>query len=268
VGVAILLILPVITLLTDFGLRDPFVGIMKGVIASIAPRARVVDVAHDLDAFQLNAARFALAQAWPYFPRKTIHVVVVDPGVGSARRPILVQAAGHLFIGPDNGVFSALLRLDKRRVRLLNNEKLFLRPLSRTFHGRDIFAPVAAHLASGLRPSQVGPLIQDALFNCADIPIRTGKRTWSGQVLAVDRFGNCATSFRLEDFPQLRERPFLLHIGLATLVNTVNCYADIPAGQAAVVQASHGYLEVAAQQQSAARLLGVACGSPVELEVL
>lgn len=257
-----------ITLLTDFGLRDPFVGVMKGVILSIAPQAVIVDVAHELESFQLSAARFALAQSWPHFPKKTIHVVVVDPGVGSARRPILVEAAGHVFVGPDNGLFSALLRMEGRRARWIRNEKLFRHPVSRTFHGRDIFAPVAAHLAKGLRPAQVGPLIQDALIDGSDAPIRTGKRTWSGQVLAVDRFGNCATSFRPEDLPQLRERPFILRIGLRELVNTVPSYAAIPAGEAAVIEASHGHLEVAANQQSAAKLLGIACGSPVELETL
>jgi S-adenosyl-L-methionine hydrolase (adenosine-forming) len=258
----------VITLLTDFGHRDPFVGIMKGVIHSIAPRALVVDLTHDVEPFQISAARFYLGQAWPHFPKKTIHVSVVDPGVGSARRPILVEACGHLFVGPDNGIFSALLRAEGRKARWIRNEKLFRHPVSQTFHGRDVFAPVAAHLAAGVRPSLLGPLIQDALMDPGDLPIRTGKRTWAGQVLAVDRFGNCATSFRLEDFPQLRERPFLLRIGLRTLANTVTSYAAIAPGETGILEASHGYLEVAAREHSAAKLLGVACGSPVELETL
>ncbi|MBI5086414.1 MAG: SAM-dependent chlorinase/fluorinase, partial [Acidobacteria bacterium] len=155
--------MPIITLLTDFGSRDPYAGIMKGVILSIAPRARIVDLSHEVEPFQVSQARFLLKQSWPYFPKGTIHVCVVDPGVGSARRPLLVQAAGHVFIGPDNGIFTDLLHLKAARVRHITNSKLFLKHVSQTFHGRDVFAPVAAHIAVGFAPAKAGPLVQDAL---------------------------------------------------------------------------------------------------------
>lgn len=255
--------MPIITLLTDFGLRDHFVGAMKGVILSIAPRTSIVDIAHEVEAFHIRQARFLLGQSWPCFPPKTIHVAVVDPGVGSDRRPILVQAAGHLFVGPDNGIFSSLIRLEGSRARLLTNAKLFRHPVSSTFHGRDIFAPVAAHLSKGLAPSKVGSLIDDALFDTLDQPIRTGKRTWSGTVLHADRFGNLITNFPSEEFAPRR---FLLRLGPAEIVVRALSYAAVPVGEVAILEASHGNLEIAAAQASAAALLKVAPGAPVELE--
>jgi S-adenosyl-L-methionine hydrolase (adenosine-forming) len=255
--------MPIITLLTDFGLRDHFVGAMKGAILSIAPRTSVVDITHEVDAFNIRQARFLLGQAWPCFPAKTIHVAVVDPGVGSDRRPILVQAAGQVFTGPDNGIFSSLIRTEGARVRLISNEKLFRHPVSSTFHGRDIFAPVAAHLSKGLAPSKAGPLLDDGLFDTLDQPIRTGKRTWSGAVLHADRFGNLITNFPCQEFAPRR---FLLRLGPAEIVVRAQTYATVPPGEVAILEASHGNLEIAAAQASAADLLKVAPGAPVELE--
>src|SRR5438309_4453168 len=142
----------IITLTTDFGLRDHFAGVMKGVILGICPTARIVDITHECRAFDVAEAAFTIGQAYRYFPPKTVHVVVVDPGVGTARRPILVEAAGQFFVGPDNGVFAFLLSQETCSVRGIANEKYFLQPLSQTFHGRDRFAPVAAHLAKGVSP--------------------------------------------------------------------------------------------------------------------
>jgi S-adenosylmethionine hydrolase len=258
----------IITLLTDFGQHDHYVGAMKGVILSLAPEALVVDVSHEVASYSLAEARFMLAQSWPYFPEKTIHVVVVDPGVGTTRRAILVDAGRQLFLGPDNGVFSEIVRREDARARVVTNEKLFRNPVSSTFHGRDIFAPVAAHLAMGLAPSRVGPRVDNAWVDPLTAPTRTGKRTWSGEIVSIDKFGNVITSFRTAEFPQLAERPFVLKVGLAILGEVVKTYAAIPSGTVAVVLASHGHLEAAANQDSAARRLGVACGSPVELEIL
>lgn len=252
-----------ITLLTDFGLRDHFVGVMKGVIASIAPAARIVDITHEIGSYQIFQARFLLAQSWPYFAKRTIHVAIVDPGVGSARRPILVEAAGHLFVGPDNGIFSALIQRDDARVRHITNARLFRQPVSSTFHGRDIFAPVAAHLARGVPPSRTGPRIQDALFDPLTGPIRTGKRTWSATVVHIDHFGNVITNLPVDEFAKMR---FLLRIGPAEIVERAANYAAIAPGALAIVEASHGCLEIAAAQASAASKLKVAPGAPVELE--
>src|SRR5215467_10853294 len=148
----------IITLTTDFGLADPFVGIMKGVILGIAPNAQLVDITHDIRAYDILEPAFIIDSAYRYFPDGTVHVVVVDPGVGSARRPLAALFDGHLFVGPDNGSLSPVL---EDEVYCIENESLFLHPVSRTFHGRDIFAPVAAHLARGLPIRSVGPRITD-----------------------------------------------------------------------------------------------------------
>src|SRR5437660_3729291 len=137
---------PILTLTTDFGVSDHFVGVMKGVILSICPRAQVVDISHGVTPFEIAEGAYLIAQAYPYFPKKTVHVVVVDPGVGTSRRPILLEAAGQYFVAPDNGVLSMVLaREPGAKFRLISNAKYFLKQVSNTFHGRDIFAPAAAH---------------------------------------------------------------------------------------------------------------------------
>jgi hypothetical protein len=256
---------PLITLLTDFGLKDHFVGVMKAVIAVIAPRARVIDITHEIEPYQLSPARFALAQSWPYFPTRTIHVAVVDPGVGTARRPILVEAANHRFIGPDNGIFSDLLDLPGTKVRHIANTKLFLPNVSTTFHGRDIFAPVAAHLAAGVAASRVGPLVTDAIKLPPQRAVRTSERTWTGQIVLVDRFGNLITNLSLAELPDLTRRAFVLQLGSTELSALAPNYASGPSGQAIAVAGSSGYLEIAINQDSAALRLGRGGGAPVQL---
>jgi len=152
-----------ITLTTDFGTADHFVGAMKGVILGIAPAARIVDITHEIAPYNLGEAAFVIAQAWSYFPKKTIHVVIVDPGVGTARRPILCEAGGQYFIAPDNGVLSMIYAAAPHKVRSIDNPKLMLREISRTFHGRDVFAPAAAHLSRGVPPAQFGKRIHDLI---------------------------------------------------------------------------------------------------------
>src|SRR5580658_3645904 len=154
---------PILTLTTDFGASDHYVGAMKGVMLSICPQAQIVDICHDVTPFQIAEGAYVIAQAYECFPKKTVHVVVVDPGVGTARRPILVEAAGQFFIGPDNGVLCMVYSRQKHKVRVIANETYFRKPVSATFHGRDIFAPVAAHLAAGVAPARMGKLIDDYL---------------------------------------------------------------------------------------------------------
>jgi S-adenosylmethionine hydrolase len=257
-----------ITLLTDFGLSDHFAGVMKGVIASIEPRVSVVDISHQVEPFRIAQARFLLAQSWPYFPKGTIHVVVVDPGVGSERRPLLVEAAGQRFVGPDNGIFSDLLALKGARCRHITNRKLFLTQVSATFHGRDIFAPVAAHLAKGLPAAKVGPLITDPFRAAPDVPVQISPRKWTGSVLYCDRFGNLVTNFRCADFAWLAERPFALRIGTARVHRLEDCYADSARDELFLLPGSSGMLEIALNQDSAARRLGLSAGAAVELELL
>ena len=143
---------PIITLTTDYGTNDHLVGTLKGVILRINPEVNIVDITHNVTPYDLLDGALAIGSAYSYFPARTIHVVVVDPGVGTSRRPILVEAGGQYFIGPDNGVFTMIYAGEKHKVRAIVNSKLFREPVSRTFHGRDVFAPVAAHLAKGLPP--------------------------------------------------------------------------------------------------------------------
>ncbi len=255
----------IITLTTDFGLSDHFVAAMKGVIARIHPDARVIDVTHDIPAFAITEAAFVVAETYRWFPRGTVHVVVIDPGVGSARRPILAQAAGQVFLAPDNGVLSMVLAREQHKVRSVTAEKLFLKPLSTTFHGRDIFAPVAAHLSKGLAPARVGKLIQDYLRLDFHKVVRTGKRIWTGAVLKIDRFGNLITNFGIDEFPAIVERPFEFAIGTKRLTRLATTFAAAPPGEPVLVVGSSGYIEVTVNQGNAARLLGVAAGAPAEL---
>lgn len=258
----------IITLTTDFGLSDHFVAVMKGVILGIHPAALIVDITHEVQAFEISEAAFVVAEASRWFPSGTVHVVVVDPGVGTARRPILAQAGGQLYLAPDNGVLSMVYARGPHKVRAVTAERLYLQPVSSTFHGRDIFAPVAARLAQSLAPARCGRLIKDYLRLEFHKPVRTGKRAWTGAVLKIDRFGNLITNLHIEDFPALPTRPFRLAIGTRQITELVATFAQGPVGEPVLVVGSSGWVEVAVNQSSAARLLGVAPGAPAELTLL
>jgi S-adenosylmethionine hydrolase len=255
---------PLITLLTDFGLKDHFVGVMKGVIASIAPAARVIDLTHEVEPYAISQARFLLAQSWPYFPKGTIHVAVVDPGVGSARRPVLVQAHGHLFVGPDNGLFGDLLELPRAKARLISNRKLMLPSVSNTFHGRDVFAPIAGYLATGVAASRIGPLIANAAV-ITSRPIRSITGRWTGEVVHVDRFGNLITNLPVSC--ATGGGRFILKSAAGELREIAASYCSIAPRTPAIVVGSSGFLEIAFNQDSAARLLNLGVGAPVELSL-
>jgi S-adenosyl-L-methionine hydrolase (adenosine-forming) len=259
---------PVITLTTDFGLSDHFAGVMKGVILRICPSAEIVDISHEVGAFALAEGAFLVAQAYRYFPRGTVHVVVVDPGVGTSRRPILMEAAGQRFVAPDNGVLSMVYAREKHKVRWITAERYFLKPVSRTFHGRDIFAPVAAHLARGIAPATMGKSVGDYMRLHFEKPLRTARRGWTGAVLKIDRFGNLITNFPWEEFSALEKQPFEMSVGLETVRRLARNYAECAPGELFVIAGSSGYLEVSSSQASAAKMLGCGVGSPVELRIL
>jgi S-adenosylmethionine hydrolase len=258
----------IVTLTTDFGTTDHFAGVMKGVILSIAPATtKIVDITHDVRPFDVLDGGFTIAQAYSYFPQKTIHAVVIDPGVGSTRRPLLVEAAGQYFIAPDNGVLSLILARAKPKVRYITNERYFLKPLSRTFHGRDVFSPVAAHLASGVLPARFGPLITDYLRLGFDQPARAGKREWTGCVLKVDRFGNIITNFHIADHPQLNTHSFEVKIGPERIARLALTFTDCGPNELFAIVGSSGYLEIAMNQSSAAERLGCGPGASVHLSL-
>ncbi len=240
---------------------------MKGVILGICPDAGIVDITHECRAYDIQEAAFTVGQAWRYFPPKTVHVVVVDPGVGTQRRPILVEAGGQYFVGPDNGVFAFILSGEKQKVRAISNTKYFLDSVSQTFHGRDVFAPVGAHLACGVAPARMGKPIDNYLRPSSLKPERTARRGWTGSILKVDRFGNLVTSFLASEFPRALDGAFEMAVGLQTVDRIAKNYEQFGPGEVFVIVGSSGYLEVSAGQASAAKLLGMAAGAPVELRI-
>jgi len=247
-----------ITLTTDFGTADHFVAAMKGMILTLAPRARIVDITHEITPFDVNEAEFVIAQAWNWFPKGSVHVVVVDPGVGSERRPILVEAGGQFFVGPDNGVFSMIYAVAKHKVRVISNPRIMCREISRTFHGRDIFAPAAAHLALKTPPARFGKLVTDFVRSPLAGP---------GVVLKVDRFGNLITNFHVDHYSGIKTRPFELRIAGEKIRRLALNYSETEIGEIFVIVGSSGYLEIAANQEKAAKKLGCGHGTPVELEL-
>lgn len=241
---------------------------MKGVILGICPSAQIVDISHQVSAFEIAEGGFLVSQAYRYFPPGTVHIVVVDPGVGTSRRPILVEAAGHYFIAPDNGVLSMIYSREKHQVRAITAEKYFLQPVSRTFHGRDIFSPVGAHIANGVSPADMGNVIEDYMRQHYEKPVRTARRGWTGAVLKVDRFGNLITNFETSEFADLRKRPFEISVGLQQVGRIADNYSECGPGELFVIAGSSGYLEISSSQESAAKLLGCGVGAPVELRLL
>ncbi len=237
---------------------------MKGVILGIAPTARIVDITHEIPPYSISEAAFVIAQAWQYFPKGTIHVVVVDPGVGSERRPILAEVGGHYFIAPDNGVLSMIYEAGRPKVRVISNSKLMRKVVSRTFHGRDVFAPAAAHLECGLLPADFGEPVTDYIRLPATKPVQVTGNTWRGTILKVDRFGNLITNLHIGDVSGARIE---LRVGLERIRRLALTYAETAIGEVFAIVGSAGNLEVAANQASASKALGCGAGAPVELEI-
>jgi S-adenosyl-L-methionine hydrolase (adenosine-forming) len=257
-----------ITLLTDFGLADHYVAAMKGVILSICPGVQIVDISHEITAFSIAEGAYTLSQAWKCFPAGTIHVAVVDPGVGSSRLPILAEAGGHFFIGPDNGIFTFVLKeVAKSTVRHITAIQYFRHPVSDTFHGRDIFAPVAAHLESGVSCSTFGAIIQRAVHLESAKPEQLSHNLWRGNVLKIDRFGNIITNFCFESFPFLATRSFQMRIFQDVVSRYCTSYNSDQSDRPFLIKGSSGFYEVSINQGDAASLMRAAPGTPIDLSV-
>lgn len=255
----------VITLITDFGTQDWFVGAMKGVILSIAPGAQVVDITHEVRPGDVWAGAFALAASWRCFPRGSVHVAVVDPGVGSHRPALAVETDEGIFVGPDNGVLSLALADQRlRSVRALQNQKYFRTPVSATFHGRDIFAPVAAHLSRGLAVSKLGPPVDNLVRLAEPQPARRG-RTVAGRIVYLDRFGNAITNLAA-DCELLSGRRSACVVAAGEHVCPVReFYQAVPRGRPVAVPGSTGFWEIAVNGGSAAERLRLRVGDKVLL---
>jgi S-adenosyl-L-methionine hydrolase (adenosine-forming) len=259
--------MPILTLTTDFGSKDGFVGTMKGVILGISPHVEIVDISHEIAPQGVREGAFTLWRAYAFFPLGTIHIAVVDPGVGTKRRAIAAQVNGHLFVGPDNGIFTFIInhpiyRESKPEFHHLNNHKYFLKDVSNTFHGRDIFSSVGAHLANGVPLSEMGPVINDPVL----LPFTKPEKTdlgWKAHIAYIDHFGNCTT-----DLPASRkDNPDGISIQILgkKIKGLSTSYGDHAPGALIALIDSEGFIEIALVNGNAAEYLGASIDDIVEI---
>ncbi|MBE9159838.1 SAM-dependent chlorinase/fluorinase [Nodosilinea sp. LEGE 06152] len=253
-----------IALITDFGTQDSYVGVMKGVIAGICPTAQTINITHDLPPQDLYAARFTLLSAYPYMPPGTVYLVVVDPGVGTQRRAVAVQTSQGYLVGPDNGVLGGIVEGTPilNAVELANAEYWRVPQPSTTFHGRDIFAPAAAHLANGVPIERLGPAIDPQSLKTLPLPAPVGTATgWEGVVQYIDRFGNAATTI---SGSAVESDNWTLTLGETTLLSG-KTYGEVPPGEGLALVGSHGFVEIAVNQGSAKERFGLAVGDCISI---
>ncbi len=255
----------IITLTTDFGLSDGFVGMMKGVILGINPNVMIVDLTHDIAPQNIEQGAFLFANAFRYFPANTIHVVIVDPGVGSARRPIAAQVGETLFVAPDNGVLTMALENLKPlpRVVHLNRAEYWRARVSHTFHGRDIFAPVAAHLSLGVPLESLGDPVNDWVCLPHGVAVWRAGNEIVGRIVHIDRFGNAITNIGEEMLTAMDRAQVAVSVRGKTLQGIKSTYAMAGQGEAIALISSSGHLEIAVREGNAAQVLGLRLGDEV-----
>ncbi len=255
----------IITLLTDFGTKDGYTGAVKGVIKRINPQAEVLDVTHDIGSHDVLGAAFALNSFYGYFPKGTVHLAVVDPGVGSGRQALLIRTKDFFFVGPDNGIFSFIYqKKDLTDIILISNKKYFLAELSSTFHARDIFAPVAAYLSLGVRADQFGSPAKECMKFTLPEPVPKGK-SLKGQIIHVDHFGNLITNVTTD---LLRKAKNVEIVVRKTKIKKISrSYFEINEKGLGALIGSSGFLELAANQDSAQKLLKAKVGDPIKLDL-
>jgi S-adenosyl-L-methionine hydrolase (adenosine-forming) len=258
---------PIITLTTDYGTNDHLVGVLKGVILKINPEVTIIDITHAVTPYDLLDGALAIGSAYAYFPPRTIHVVIVDPGVGTERRPILVSGQNQYFIAPDNGVLSGVYEKEQNfAVRHLTSEHYFMQPVSKTFHGRDVFAPVAGWLSKHWQPASMGEVIEDFKRFAMPKP-KESEGVWKGVVLKVDGFGNLITNFRAEDLAaeSMEKGEIQMQVGNHSVTRMVHLFASGNAGEPVAYIGSSGYVEIAVNKGNASKALGAGRGTPVVL---
>lgn len=263
---------PLITLLSDFGLKDPYVAEMKAAILTICQNARIIDISHMIEEFNVRMGAFVLASAAPYFPEGAIHVAVVDPGVGTERRALLLQTNRAFYIGPDNGVLMLAAKKKKiRHVFALANPEFMLPRISATFHGRDVFAPAAAYLASGVNPREFGPEIKDYVVPSFAYP-ELRARGLVGEVLHIDNFGNVITNVLIDDLKKtgikVGERLAICHKNKSYYASLFTAYGNAEPGSLLTLIGSHGFLEIAMNQGNACRKLRMKTGDALILRAV
>jgi S-adenosyl-L-methionine hydrolase (adenosine-forming) len=250
----------ILTLLTDFGLADPFVGMMKGAIACVSPSTRVIDITHEIAPQDVETAAFVLARSYPYFPSGTVHVAVVDPGVGTTRKPIAIAHEGHIFVGPDNGILT--LAAPRGSVVELDRLAYFRETVSTSFHGRDVFAPVAAHLSSGVPIASVGSRLVGRARLRWPAP-RRSRAAVRGRIIATDRFGNLITNLEPSHTRAFRRPVF--RVAGQSIEGIRSAYAEVPEGEPLALFDGYGLLEIAIRNGSAREVLGLQKGDDVVL---
>ncbi|NOX97245.1 MAG: SAM-dependent chlorinase/fluorinase [Nitrospirae bacterium] len=250
-----------ITLLTDFGGKDSYVGVMKGVIQGINPQARVIDLCHEVPPQDIHSAAFLLKVSYKYFPRGTIHVIVVDPGVGSKRKIVCLKTSDYLFLAPDNGVLTPIRQEEKiEEIVEVSRQRYFLKEVSRTFQGRDIFAPVAAHLSLGVNPSELGPKVSH--FRDLKIPpVHFSEKGLEGEIIYIDRFGNLITNITRADLRGLEKKisgkGIRITVGGKEIRKINKSYAESQSGELLAIIGSSHYLEISLNQGNARKVLGL-----------
>ncbi|MHA1378162.1 MAG: SAM hydrolase/SAM-dependent halogenase family protein [Candidatus Helarchaeota archaeon] len=262
----------VITLLTDFGLADPYVSSMKGVILNICPNAKIVDISHQIGKFNIREAAFKLAFTAQYFEPNTIHLVVVDPGVGSSRKALIVITKRYLFIGPDNGVLSIAAQKDGiKRIVEITNKKFFRKKVSNTFHGRDVFSPIAAYLARRVAVKRFGPNIKNLLKLEFPSPV-TANNKINGEILYIDGFGNIITNI---DSAVLKKMSISHKSKIEIQINNeimnipiCNSYSEVIKGNLLGIIGSSGYLEISANQGNAASLFKASITDKIKISTV
>ncbi|MHB0999350.1 MAG: SAM hydrolase/SAM-dependent halogenase family protein [Armatimonadota bacterium] len=258
---------PIIALITDFGFKDPFVGTMKGVMRSVGTNADIIDICHDVAPGNILSASLMLSMSAPYYPAGSIFVAVVDPGVGTDRRAIAVDIDGKIIVCPDNGLVSWLLAdAGKWRAIELDKPEYFLKEVSNTFHGRDIFAPVAAHIAMGVSIDDLGTPLRD--IKTLRIPQTVvGEKSIQGEIIHIDRFGNLLTNIKRSQveqwMPSGEYNKVRIHIGSIEMFGIVRTYGDVHTGHLAAIFSSDNLLEIAENGGNAALASGSSIGSPV-----
>lgn len=252
---------PVITLTSDFGMRDNYSGIVKGILLYLNPRARIVDLACDVPPFNIESGRYLLETSYRNFPPGTIHLAIIDPGVGTRRKSIVLETEDYFFVGPDNGLFSFLERKQLKKIVSITKKKFFLKDVSPTFHGRDVFAPIAAYLSLGVLPDEFGPKIR-SMARPRAFKVRKVKRNLIGKVVYIDRFGNLATSFKREDLPKRKSTVYLNDEKIGRPLKT---FGMVKEGQPVCYINSFGYLEIAVNRGSAAEYFNIDYSSDAKI---
>lgn len=263
-----------ITLLTDFGSEDAYVGVMKGVILSIYSSAKIIDISHAVDPQDLIEAAYLIKSCYKFFPEHTVHIVVVDPGVGSDRAIVALEMMGHVFLGPNNGVLTLLMDEGKIDAMVrVENTRFFLNPISQTFHGRDIFAPVGAHIAKGIDITSLGSPLEPQGLVCLDIPkphISNGDEL-IGTIVSIDRFGNCISNIDEDCLKKFSgkdaEKRFEIKTGKNIIMGLSQRYADVEPESFLAIFGSFGYLELALNCGNASRRLKIKKGDTITLRL-